>query len=143
MQLTLQLDSPTKGFFPVVLSAYPKILRAAPPTAFLFKHASSTFDETAPPVISAPLKPCWPPSPQCTRFTTALKAFTKSHSASTNTPNVLPLALNSVDSQSFTPSTSTPSIFKAPPQLFNPHSPKPQKPRQTSASSPMATWESL
>jgi len=79
------------------------------------------------------------PSPQCTRFTTALKAFTKSRSASTNTPNVLPLALNSVDSQSFTPSTSTLSISKALPQLFNPHSPKRQNPRQTSASSPMAT----
>ena len=31
MLLTLQLDSPTKGSFPVVLSAYPKIPRAAPP----------------------------------------------------------------------------------------------------------------
>lgn len=117
MLLTLQLDSPTKGSFPVVLSAYPKILRAAPRTASPFKHANNTFGETAPPAISAPPKPCWPPLPQCTRFTTVPKAFTKSRFASTNTPNVLLLALSSVDSQSFTPLLRHPPYPRLPAAL--------------------------
>ena len=83
------------------------------PTASPFKPVSNISGATAPPVTSAPPKPCSPPLPPCMPSTTARKASAKSPSAFTTTPDAWPVDCDPSAYLSPMPTFLTPSAFKA------------------------------
>ena len=88
--------------------------RAARPTGWRCRPASSTSAATRRPPTSAPRRCCWPSSRRCTPSTTAPTGCGRSRPASTATPPCWPRRCRAAAWRSSTSSSSTPSASRVP-----------------------------